>query len=206
LNVGVVGNSGIGASGCPKELKFDGDWRLKMKKMICIASTVAFCVTFVAAGSEKAAAQYGSRTAGGGFSSGGTSFRPGNYQPVLGNAVQHNPTTNSTYVPGVGVSKPSGFYSPIGNGYYQNGATSHVYSPSTGSYTTNRNIELRGGTYNPVPGTAIQHNSTTNTTYLPGVGVSKSCGFYSPIGNGYYQNPNTNNVYNPSTGAYIRSR
>jgi len=159
--------------------------------------------------SGQAVAEYPSRTVGGnngwngGFQQGGTSFRPGNYNPVFGNVIQHNPTSNSTYVPGVGVSKPSGVYRPMGNGYYQNPNTGNIYNPKTGSYTTNRNMQTRQGNYNPVVGNVIQHNPTTNSTYVPGVGVSKPSGVYRPMGNGYYQNPNTGNVYNPSTGAYF---
>jgi hypothetical protein len=174
------------------------------KFLLCAAVTAVVCL-----GVREASAQYPSRTAGGngggngGWNNGGTSFRPGNYNQVLGNSIQHNPTTNSTYIPGVGVAKPSGVYRPMGNGYYRNPNSGNVYNPSTGSYTVNRNIEFRGGNYNQVLGNSIQHNPTTNSTYIPGVGVSKSSGVYRPIGNGYYKNPNTGNIYNPKTGAYI---
>jgi hypothetical protein len=164
-------------------------------------------------GSAEALAQYPSRTVGpgngpqggwnGGLRNRGTTFRPGAYNPVWGNAIQHNSATNSTYMPGVGVAKPSGFYEPAGNGYYRNPRTGNVYNPATGSYTRNRNLQFKGGVYNPALGNAIQYNPVTGSTYIPGVGVSKPSGVYRPMGNGYYRNPHTGNVYNPSTGAYF---
>jgi hypothetical protein len=177
--------------------------------LVCIIKKVAFVAVLAAvmAGLSTTAAfgQYPSRTVGGNSFGppSGTSFRPGSYRPIFGSAIQHNPSTNSTYMPGVGVSKTSGFYRPIGNGYYRNPLNGNVYNPSTGSYTSGRKVTFKGGSYSPVWGSKIQHNASTNSTYMPGVGVVKRSGFYQPIGNGYYKNQRNGNVYNPSTGAYF---
>jgi hypothetical protein len=34
--------------------------------------------------------------------------------------------------------------------------------------------------------------------------VVKPSGVYTPVGGGYYRNPYTGNVYNPSSGTYIQ--
>lgn len=60
-------------------------------------------------------------------------FRPGGYNYQGGNTY-HNPVTNSTHIPNVGVIKDSGFYRPIGGGYYENPLTGNIYNPTTAIY------------------------------------------------------------------------
>lgn len=68
---------------------------------------------------------------------------------------------------------------------------------------------FRGGGYNQVGrvgGHTVHHNPVTGAVHVPNVGVAKNSGIYSPIGNGYYQNARTGNVYNPTTGSYTTGK
>ncbi|MEM9825826.1 MAG: hypothetical protein AAF958_04520 [Planctomycetota bacterium] len=49
-------------------------------------------------------------------------------------------------------------------------------------------------------------NPATGATYYKGQAVIKSSGVYTPIGRGYYRNPYTGNVYNPTTGSYTQGK
>ncbi len=78
---------------------------------------------------------------------------------------------------------------------------------TTGFLTTGEvaqaQFEFRPGQYYQGPNGA-RYNPTTGSTHVPNQAVIKPSGVYTPIGNGYYQNPNTGNVYNPYTRSYTR--
>jgi hypothetical protein len=73
-------------------------------------------------------------------------------------------------------------------------------SEISGSHTQGKNMTFRPGNYHG--NGFIRQNPTTGSTHVPGLGVAKPSGVYRPMGNGYYRNPNTGNVYNSGTGAY----
>lgn len=61
----------------------------------------------------------------------------------------------------------------------------------------------RPGVY--IGGNNLRVNPWNGSVHVPGRGVVKSDGrVYRPIGNGYYQDPNTGNKYNPHTGSYLQ--
>ena len=55
-------------------------------------------------------------------------------------------------------------------------------------------------------GNGTGYNPAIRATHIPGVAVIKPSGVYRPVGGGYYQNPNTGNVYNPRSGSYTQGR
>lgn len=118
----------------------------------------------------------------------------------FGNGVHRNPWNGSTYVQGIGAVKPSGVYQHVQGGYHVNRNTGNIYNPSTGSYTEGKQLSFRPNNYNNFG--VVRHNSTTGSLHIPGAAVIKPSGVYSPMGNGYYRNQSTGNVYNPTTGAY----
>ena len=122
------------------------------------------------------------------------------YRPI-GPGISHNPWNGNTHISGVGVHRPgSGFYHHVGGGYKQNFQTGNIYNPTTGSYTTGKQLRPQPGHYNNFG--IVRHNRTTGSVHIPGAGVLKQSGVYTPIGNGYYKNHSTGNVYNPTTRAY----
>jgi len=121
------------------------------------------------------------------------------YQHV-GGGFHRNPWNNSTYIPGVAAVKPSGVYQATGTGYYVNQDTGNIYNPSTGSYTQGKNLSIRDNNYQG--NGFIRHNPNTGSFHIPGAAVVKPSGVYTPMGNGYYRNQSSGNVYNPTTGAY----
>lgn len=68
-----------------------------------------------------------------------------------------------------------------------------VYTPPSTTFRPGGYVNTGGNRF---------YNPSSNTTYFKGQAVVKNSGVYTPIGNGYYRNPNTGNVYNPTTGAY----
>lgn len=73
--------------------------------------------------------------------------------------------------------------------------------PWHGSGFHGSSFHFRPGGYHHVGGN-LHHNPVGGSLYQPGFGVRKGFGSYAPVGNGYYQNHWTGNVYNPNTGSY----
>ena len=51
-----------------------------------------------------------------------------------------------------------------------------------------------------------RYNATTGAFHIPGQSVYKSTGRYDHIGNGYYRNPYSGNIYNPGTRSYTSGK
>ena len=77
----------------------------------------------------------------------------------------------------------------------------YAQRPWVGNGVPGSSFHFRPGGYQHVGGN-LHHNPIGGSTYLPGVGVQKGLRSYAPVGNGYYQNQWTGNVYNPNTGSY----
>ncbi len=63
---------------------------------------------------------------------------------------------------------------------------------------------FRPGGYLGIGGIGI--NPTTGSVHVPGQSVIKPSGRYDAIGNGYYRNHATGNIYNPTTRSYTQNQ
>lgn len=77
----------------------------------------------------------------------------------------------------------------------------HAQRPWPGHGHDARSFHFRPGGYHHLGGN-LHYNPAGRSLYLPGAGVQKGFGSYGPVGNGYYQNHWTGNIYNPHTGSY----
>ena len=131
---------------------------------------------------------------------GATTFsHSGGYQQ-LGPGLRYNAYTGSTHIQGVAVHRPTGTYHHVGNGYYRNWTNGNVYNPQTGSYSSGKRLSFSPGNYQQFGN--MRMNSVTGSVHIPGRVVMKRSGVYHSLGNGYYRNHVTGNIYNPWTQAY----
>lgn len=133
-----------------------------------------------------------------------TTFKPGQYiRGPAGNGF--NPTTGSVHLQGQAVYKNGRQYQYIGRGYYQDPISGNTYNPTTRSYTQGKNVNFESTNYIQT-GSGVRVDPLKGSVHVPGQVVHRQTGTYHHIGNGYYRNPVTGRVYNPTTGVYKTPR
>ena len=175
------------------------------RTLICLVAVLTLGTVAVAYppyyGAYNGGSPPGYAPAGGGYNYGrSTSFQGyGQYQNVAP-GLRYNAAKQAIHSPGNFVHKNGRTYNHVGNGYYQNQQDGRIYNPTTGSYSTGRNLSFSPGSYSSFGNLRV--NTTTGSVHKPGSFVKKQSGTYYHMGNGYYRNPQTGNVYNPYTQAY----